>query len=183
MTGWQRMRYIRDLELPAHHKYVLFMLNVLANRQGVCFPGLKFLSKCTGLSQATLKRVLDKLDTDGLIKRTKRYKRSNLYLLTLESYELTQSSLRAQAELTEVAYRSRNAKTKPMPSENPSLCIICEKRPPAPPSLRCAQCRLKCVRCKKGRDGPGLCEKCESKEASYKRAVAGNVIKFEDRRR
>lgn len=83
--SFQAMAKAVEIKLPSQEKYVLIMLANYADESGKCWPSVQTLANDTGLSTATVKRVLKKLTDRGVLSRAQRrkggMKTSNLYAL------------------------------------------------------------------------------------------------------
>lgn len=67
------LNFAQALRLPPSQKLTLWALANRANKNNLCWPSMKTLSKDTCLSQATLKRVLAELERKEIISRQPRY--------------------------------------------------------------------------------------------------------------
>lgn len=83
--SFQAMAWAVGIKLPSQEKITLVMLANYANEEGRCWPSIDTLCKDTGLSRATVKRALKKLEDRSLLIKAKRSKgplqTSNLYKL------------------------------------------------------------------------------------------------------
>ena len=73
-----------DTELSHRAKAVYIYLKDHANKDGVCWPGIKTIAAGVSLSHSTVKRALDDLVKAGLLEKSKRWREngslsSNLY--------------------------------------------------------------------------------------------------------
>lgn len=71
--------FAQHIDAPV--KFVLVALANYANEDGTCWPGFERLCQATCLSRSTIIRALEKLETSGLLRRTKRPNKSNTYEL------------------------------------------------------------------------------------------------------
>ena len=80
---WQHIHLIRDLELPALQKLVLFALASRADEAGDCWPSIQRLRTDTGLAHRTVQYHLNTLVRRGLVIRDERRGCSALLRLQL----------------------------------------------------------------------------------------------------
>jgi hypothetical protein len=85
IMSFQAMAWAVGIKLPAQEKITLVMLSNYANEEGRCWPSIDTLCVDTGLSRATVKRALKRLEERKLLIKAKRSKgplqTSNLYKL------------------------------------------------------------------------------------------------------
>src|SRR5699024_2543036 len=67
-TGWA---YEQEID-NSSAKFVLVVLANFADEQWTCFPGQKRISRMTGMSERTVRRSLEWLETEGYISRQHR---------------------------------------------------------------------------------------------------------------
>lgn len=71
-VGFFQAVYNSDL---SHRARVVYMcLKDHADKQGVCWPGIRTIMRELNLSRRTVQRALKELEQSGLIKRTPRYR-------------------------------------------------------------------------------------------------------------
>ena len=76
----------QDTELGPRAKAVYIYLKDHANKEGICWPGIKTIAAGVSLSRSTVKRALDDLVRAGLVEKSNRWRghgslSSNLYRL------------------------------------------------------------------------------------------------------
>lgn len=74
----------QDQELSHRAKAVYIYLKDHADKDGICWPGIKTIAAGVSLSRSTVKRALDDLVRAGLVEKTQRWREngslsSNLY--------------------------------------------------------------------------------------------------------
>lgn len=76
---------------PANHRLVLLALADAANDEGVCWPSVATIARKAGCGEATVRRALSQLESEGLVSREKRgvngRQRSNFYHLQRAALE------------------------------------------------------------------------------------------------
>jgi hypothetical protein len=76
---------VLEKELPSNHQLVLIHLSNCADKfGGHCFPSISLLAKRSGLSERSVIRSLDWLESNGFIQRAKRSNTSNTYFLLFD---------------------------------------------------------------------------------------------------
>ena len=75
-----------DQELSHRTKAVYIYLKDHANKEGICWPGIKTIAAGVSISRSTVKRALDDLVKAGLVEKSSRWRgngslSSNLYQL------------------------------------------------------------------------------------------------------
>ena len=63
-----------DQELSHRAKAVYIYLKDHANKEGICWPGIKTIAAGVSLSRSTVKRALDDLTRAGLVVKEKRWR-------------------------------------------------------------------------------------------------------------
>lgn len=81
--AWQHIHFVRDLELPALRKLVLFALASRADQAGECWPSIHTLRIDTGLAHRTVQYHLNALVQHGHVIRHERRGSSALLRLQL----------------------------------------------------------------------------------------------------
>ena len=130
MSPLERFRLIRRLTLPGSAKCLLFVLASHANRDGVCYPGLRLLAQETGYSERTIRTCYRLLKAEGLLILRHRRGRSTLVKLTLDAYV---SLLNTPAT---IAAPPR----QPLPPEVAHLKAATRKPSPRPWTMPCSRC-------------------------------------------
>ena len=65
--------------LKASHSHVMIGLYRFADREGVCWPGLRKLAEVCGMSLSRVQRAITEMASLGYLTIKKRFKRSNVY--------------------------------------------------------------------------------------------------------
>jgi DNA-binding transcriptional ArsR family regulator len=87
--GYRTTEWAYTITLPRAEKAVLVYLAARADdEKGTCFPGQANIANNTGFSDRTVRRALKTLETNGVIRRVRRfdgngYRNSDLYVLDL----------------------------------------------------------------------------------------------------
>ena len=63
----------QDAELGPRAKVVYIYLKDHANKEGICWPGIKTIAAGVSLSRSTVKRALDDLTKAGLVEKSSRW--------------------------------------------------------------------------------------------------------------
>ena len=83
--SFQAMAWAIGKKAPTNEKFLLIIIANYADDKGHAWPSAERLSNDTGMSRATIKRTMKKLENLGLITRFKRVRgrlqTSNLYVL------------------------------------------------------------------------------------------------------
>lgn len=160
--SYKATNWAYEMKLTSPMKPVLVALADMADEQASCFPGQEKIAAMTGLSVATVRRALVKLEGLGLISRQRRYdqfghRTSDRYVLHLsvgvtESLPLTlptrQRAYKSHSQslpLTQSIPTAHSARvTISEPSEEPSggpLEPFCSNHMPSGPGGRsCRAC-------------------------------------------
>src|ERR1700722_13946842 len=87
--AYQFTNVARECQLfgKASTRLVLMVLASCADKTGVCHPSYACLCHWTKMSRATLASALAELDGSGVLRRDNRYRRSNIYTLSIEKLE------------------------------------------------------------------------------------------------
>lgn len=90
--SYKAIAWAYDMALRSPQKPVLVALADMADEEATCFPGQARLAEMTGLSVATVRRALDKLEAHKLIERERRtnhlgHRTSDRYRLRLDRSE------------------------------------------------------------------------------------------------
>lgn len=64
----------QDAELGPRAKVVYIYLKDHANKEGICWPGIKTIAAGVSLSRSTVKRALDDLTKAGLVEKSSRWR-------------------------------------------------------------------------------------------------------------
>lgn len=85
IMSFQAMAWALRQPGKTNEKFLLIVIANYADERGCAWPSVERLCADTGMSRATVKRTLKKLETDGYVTRHKRVKgrlqTSNLYTL------------------------------------------------------------------------------------------------------
>lgn len=69
MGIWKLNHEIRDCDLPAAHKAIMWVLeSYITNAKQAAFPSLNTLAKQAGLSRSTVKRALKELSESNIVR-------------------------------------------------------------------------------------------------------------------